>query len=196
MTVFDWILIIVFAQAALWGLKTGLIESVLTIVSVYVAMLLSGQFAYRLVNFFTDEIESRAVATAIGYVAIFALVFIGARIVGKVLRHGAKMLMMGWLDRAGGAVFGAAAGLLLMGGVVAVGARFVYDPGTKLPIPVDVGAFRDRVRGWMVDANLTSFILDVRGAVPGEFLALMPADFARSLDALKVDIDAAKGSGG
>lgn len=194
MTVFDWALIVVFGLALFWGLKTGLIDALLTVVAVYVALLLSGQFAYRLVNFFTDSIESRAIATAIGYLVIFILVFIAARIAGKIIRGTMKLLMLGWLDRLGGLLFGAVAGLLLAVGITAVAARFAYDPETNLPIQAEVGQFRERLRGWMVDGRIPPIILDVRDAVPGNLLGVVPSDFARSLDALDAEIKATKGS--
>ncbi len=195
MTVFDWFLVVIFALAALWGLKTGLIDSVLTVVSVYVALLLSGQFAFRMVNFFTDDIENRAVATAIGYLVIFILVFIGARLLGMFLRTGVKFLMLTWVDRIGGVVFGALAGVLLVAGMVAVTARFTYNPDTKVPIIVEIGSFRDNLREWMVDGRVPSLILDIRAGAPADVLGILPSGFGDSLDALEEDIADQKGTG-
>ena len=194
MTVFDLVLMVIFALAVLWGLKKGFIDSVLTVVAVYVALLLSGQFASRLVNFFTDKIEGGAVATVIGYIVIFVVVFIVARIIGMVLRTGIKFLMLGWVDKTGGLAFGAIAGVLLVSGTVAAAARFTYDPDTKLPVNVSVGAFGERLRGWMVDGIIPSRILDIRDALPGDFLGIMPQDFGESLDALKQDIERKEGT--
>jgi membrane protein required for colicin V production len=189
MTVFDWVLLIVFLLAVFWGLKNGLVDSLLTVVGIYVALLLSGQFAARLVNFFTDDIKNQAVATAIGYVIIFVAVLIAARIVGKILKTGIKFLMLGWVDRLGGLAFGVIAGALLTGGLVAVAARFVYDPKTLTPIPAQEKQFRDRLRGWMVEGTVPDMVLNVRDALPADFLGIMPSDFAKSLDALKQDVD-------
>jgi hypothetical protein len=177
----------------LWGFKTGLIDALLTVIGVYVALLLGGQFAFRLVNFFTDDIESIAIATAIGYAIIFIVVFIAARIVGKVLKTAASFMMLGPVNKVGGLVFGALAGVLLVGGTVAMAARFVYDPETKTPIAAQEEQFRERLHGWMVGSKVSEGVLDVRDVLPWDFLGIMPDDFARSLDALRVDIDRESG---
>ncbi|MSQ07830.1 MAG: CvpA family protein [Dehalococcoidia bacterium] len=188
MTVFDWALIVIFALAALWGFRNGLIDSLLTVIGTYVALLLSGQFASRIVNFFVDDIKSQALATAIGYVLIFLAVFIAARILGKMLKTGTKMLLLGWVDKLGGLAFGVVAGALLVGATVSVAARFVYDPVSKSPIPAQERQFRDRLHGWMVKGTISEMAIDAREVVPADVLGIMPSDFARSLDALKTDI--------
>ncbi len=193
MTVFDWVLILIFALATLWGLKNGFIDSLLTVIGTYVALLLSGQFAARIVNFFTDDIKSQALATAIGYVVIFIAVFIAARIIGKILRTGTKMLLLGWVDKLGGLAFGVVAGALLVGGTVSVAARFVYDPTTLTPIPAQERQFRDRLHGWMIEGIISEMTVNIRDAVPADVLGIMPSDFAKSLDALKTDIHQFKG---
>lgn len=192
MTVFDWVLVAIFALSAFWGLKTGLIDALLIVIAVYVALLLGGQFAFRLVNFFTDDIESRAIATAVGYAVIFIVVFIAARFAGKVLKTSATFMMLGWVNKLGGLVFGVLAGVLLVGGTVAMAARFVYDPETKTPIAAQEKQFRERLHGWMVDGKISGAVLDIRDALPWDFLGIMPDDFARSLDALQADVDRKK----
>ncbi len=192
MTVFDWALIVIFALAALWGFRNGLIDSLLTVIGTYVALLLSGQFASRIVNFFVDDIKSQALATAIGYVLIFLAVFIAARILGKMLKAGMKMLLLGWVDKLGGLAFGMVAGALLVGATVSVAARFVYDPVSKSPIPAQERQFRDRLHGWMVKGTISEMAIDAREVVPADVLGIMPSEFAMSLDALKTDIQQRK----
>lgn len=192
MTVSDWVLVAIFALAAFWGLKTGLIGALLTVIGVYAGLLLGGQFAFRLVNFFTDDIESIAIATAIGYAVIFIVVFIAARIIAKVLQTAAAFMMLGMVDKIGGLAFGALAGVLLAGGAVAMAARFVYDPETKTPIAAQEEQFRDRLHGWMVKGKISEAVLDMRDALPWDSLGIMPDDLARSLDALREDIDREK----
>jgi membrane protein required for colicin V production len=195
-TPFDWAMAVVFALAAIWGLRAGLIDAVLTVAGVYIALLLSSQFAYRLVNFFTDEIDSRALATAIGYVVIFVVVFVAARLVGLVLRQFVKFLMMGWVDRLGGLAFGMVAGLLLCSALVAVATRFVYDPETLTPIASEEKEFRNRLHGWLVRGRSAEIIVDLRDYVPAEFLGMVPGDFDSALDGLKAEIEQDRAAGG
>ena len=159
----------------------------------YVALLLGGQFAFRLVNFFSDDIESRAIATAVGYAVIFIVVFVAARIAGNVLKTGVTFMMLGPVNKLGGLIFGVLAGVLLVSGSVGMAARFVYDPETKTPIAAQEKQFRERLHGWMVEGKVPGAVLDARDALPWNFLGIMPDDFARSLDALRADIDRKQG---
>jgi uncharacterized membrane protein required for colicin V production len=193
MSVFDWVLVAIFALSTFWGLKTGLIDALLSVIAVYVALLLGGQFAFRLVNFFSDDIESRAIATAVGYAVIFIVVFVAARIAGKVLKTGVTFMMLGPVNKLGGLIFGVLAGVLLVSGSVGMAARFVYDPETKTPIAAQEKQFRERLHGWMVEGKVPGAVLDARDALPWNFLGIMPDDFARSLDALRADIDRKQG---
>jgi membrane protein required for colicin V production len=192
MTPFDWAAAVVFALAAIWGLRAGFIDAVLTVVGLYVALLLSSQFAYRLVNFFTDDIDSRALGTAIGYVVIFIVVFVAARLIGITLRQFVKFLMLGWVDRIGGLLLGVVAGALLVSALVALAARLVYNPQSLTPIPAEEKAFRDRLHGWLIDGRSPEIVVQVRDAVPAQTLGMVPGDFDKALDALQIEIDQAR----
>ncbi|MEX0763212.1 MAG: CvpA family protein [Dehalococcoidia bacterium] len=198
MNLFDWVLIVLFAIGALWGFRAGLVDGVLTVVGIYVALLLSGQFAGRVLGIFTDNVESEALATAIGYVVIFVAVFIATKIVGKIIKTGMNLLLLGWVDKLGGLALGLVAGLLLAGGLTAVSARYAYvvdnsgDNGDAGVIEQAErfleGTVRNRVDGWLVNSEITSVILDIREALPGGMLGMAPADFNTALDILETRI--------
>ncbi|NQU96765.1 MAG: CvpA family protein [Chloroflexi bacterium] len=194
MNILDWVLLALFVVGALWGYKSGLIDGLLTLVAVYVAMVLSGQFAGRIVGMFTDSIESDALSTAIGYVVIFVLVFLAARIVGKIVRGTMKVLFLGWVDKLGGLALGLVAGLLIAGAVVTVLARFTYvfePPSGEGNVIQRTGErfLNEQARGksddQLVNSNLTEVIVEVRSALPGRALGMMPDDFDAALDILE-----------
>ena len=64
----DWILIILFAVGGFWGYKSGLITGLLTVVALFVASIISGQFSERLVSLISNSVEGEALSTAIAYV--------------------------------------------------------------------------------------------------------------------------------
>ena len=200
MNVLDWVLLVLFILGALWGYKSGMVNGLLTLVAVYVAMVLSGQFAGRIVGLFTDSIESDALSTAIGYVVIFVVVFLIARIIGKVIRGTLKVLFLGWVDRLGGLALGLVAGLLITGAVVAMLARFTYvfEPPSDEGNVVERAAgrvinetVRSKVDEQLVHSNLTDVVVQVRSALPGKTLGMMPDDFDTALDILEERIEAA-----
>ncbi len=202
MNVLDWVLLVLFIVGALWGYKSGLIDGLLTLVAVYVAMVLSGQFAGRIVGVFTDSIESDALTTAIGYVVIFVLVFLVARIVGKAIRATLTVLFLGWVNKLGGLAFGLVAGLLIAGALVTVLARFTYvfePPSGEGNVIQRTGErflneqARSKSDDQLVNSNLTEVIVEVRSALPGRALGMMPDDFDAALDILEERIEENKG---
>ena len=126
MNVLDWVLLAVFALAALWGFKTGLISAALDAIGIYVGLFLSGLFAGRVLSLLWDGVESEAVSTAIGYVIIFVAVFVVSRVGAAIVKKAMKITFMGWVDSLGGIVVGLVAGVLIAGGVMTVAARYTY----------------------------------------------------------------------
>ncbi len=191
MTVFDWILLALIIIPALWGLSKGAVTMVLTTVGIFVAMLLSGQFAERVVGSFTDSVDNEAIATAIGYVVIFLAVFIAIGFLSKFIKVVLAVTMMGWLDRLLGVGVGVLAGILLMTAATMVVARYAYvvDDSDGGGISGRVEEFakekgRERLDGWLVDSSLVPISLNVRDAIPGNFIGLVPGDFNDAMDIL------------
>jgi uncharacterized membrane protein required for colicin V production len=208
MNVLDWILIIAFAATALWGYKTGLVSAVLNAAAIYVGMLLSGVFAGQVLSLIWDGVESQAVSTAIGYVIIFAGVFIACRIVASMIKKAIKVTFMGWIDSLGGIVIGLVAGVLIAGGILTVVARysFVEDvetteigvgdimtdgtegitdkiTGNTIAFAKNLG--QDKGRNLLLESTLVPSLIDIRSVVT----AFAPAEFGEALELLEQAID-------
>lgn len=207
MNFFDWVLIALFALGAFWGFRKGLIDAALLVVSIYAALLLSGQFASRLLSSFWDVAEQQALATAAGYVIIFIAVFIAGRIVSRIIKSSLKKIKAGWTDTAGGVAVGVVAGVLLAGGLMAVVSRFTYvvdeeasgtsqDSGGFSPEAlidqlretaesylVDSG--RENTDRWLVESEVVGILLDIRDLLPGGALGMAPEEFETALDILE-----------
>ena len=200
MNVLDWVLIAVFALAALWGYKTGLVSAALNATAVYLGLFLSGLFAGRVLSLLWDGVESEAISTAIGYVIIFAAVFIASRIVSSIIKKALKLTFMGWVDSLGGIVIGLVAGVLIAGGVMTVAARYTYvipentgdltASGIQEMIQqaaqnyVEEGA-RDKFDGLLTESQIVPSLLNLRGIV----IEFAPDDFGVALDILESRID-------
>ena len=192
MTVFDWLLLAFIIIPTLWGISKGAVTMVLTTAGIFVAMFLSGQFAERVVGAFTDSVDNEAIVTAIGYVIIFIAVFIAIGILSRFIKIVLAVTMMGWLDKLLGAGAGVLAGILLMTAATMVVARYAYvvDDSDGGGISDRVEEFakekgRERLDGWLVDSNLVPISLNVQGAVPGNFIGLVPGDFSDAMDILE-----------
>ncbi|MDE0592152.1 MAG: CvpA family protein [Dehalococcoidia bacterium] len=208
MNVLDWILIVAFATTALWGYKTGLVSAVLNAAAIYVGMFLSGLFAGQVLSLIWDGVESQAVSTAIGYVIIFAGVFIACRIVASMINKAIKVTFMGWIDSLGGIVIGLVAGVLIAGGILTVVARysFVEDvavteigvgdirtdgsegitdkiTGNTIPFAKNLG--QDKGRDLLLKSTMVPSLIDIRSIVT----AFAPAEFGEALELLEQAID-------
>jgi len=207
MNIFDWVLVAVFVVGALFGLKWGLVQSVLNFVAVYVAMLVGAQFADGLVARVTDDIQNESVATAIGYVVIFLGVFIIAQIVGKIIRAMLTIIFLGWVDKLGGVVVGLLLGAILVTGVVTAMARVAYPQDEEILVEIedlvtgDIEAAkerlyqelaerygRDTLKEWFADSSLVPRVLDTRAKLPANVFGLIPGEFATALDTLEADL--------
>ncbi len=200
MNFLDWALIVVFALVTYLGYRAGLVNSVLNFVAVYVALILSGIFAGRILGLFWDGETSEALSMAVGYVVIFVAAFLIARILSKIVKGGLNLVFLGWTDKLGGVVAGALVGLVLVGAMTAVLARYTYVIPEEPP-PADSPSFidtvvreaenylntgiRNRVDGQLVDSSVIPPVLEIRGL----FAPITPREFAVALDVLEVRIE-------
>ncbi len=212
MSIFDVVLIPVFVIGALLGLKWNLVQSVLNFLGVYVSLLIGAQFADNVVERFTDDIENESVTTAIGYVVIFLGVLIVAQIVGKTIRATMSIVVLNWVDKAGGVVVGALMGAILVTGVVTVMARIAYpqedaildnindlaasassgrsiDAGTERLYQELADRYgRDTLKEWLDDSIIVPRVLAVRDKIPGDTLGLIPGEFETALNTMEADL--------
>ncbi|MDA0231992.1 MAG: CvpA family protein [Chloroflexi bacterium] len=204
---FDWVLIALFAIGAFWGYRKGLIDAVLLVASIYVALLLSGQFAGRILNLIWEDAGNEAFATAVGYVVIFVGVFIAGRIVSRIIKSSLTKMKVGWADKAGGVLVGLLAGVLLSGGLMAVAARYTYvidkdaagDGGSSGGLSPEaiveqlresaekylVDSGRENVDRWLRESEMVPVLIDVRNVLPGSALGMYPEEFNTAIDILE-----------
>ena len=150
----DIAVIAVIGIATLIGLKIGIIKAVLTLAGVIVGVLLAGRFYVALADrltFIPQETLARVVAFAI----ILAVVVLIASIIAGVLKWLASIILLGWVNRLGGALLGLITGSILCGALLAMWTKFL---GISDPI---------------AESALATFLLDrfpmVLALLPGEF---------------------------
>jgi len=114
----DYVLGVVLVLAVLRGLARGLLRETFSIAALAVAIvavrLFYGDVATWLIQITEGKIGEMAAPWVAG--AAIAIGTIGVTaVIGRFLRRGAKVVGLGWADRAGGAVLGTAEGLLVAG---------------------------------------------------------------------------------
>ena len=110
----DLIIVAVISWLTYRAFTVGLIREVVTTAAVILGAVLAGHFYSELSADIAFAIEDE---TWRDFVA-FASIFIGVVVIGQVgaslLRRAASVLLLGWVDRIGGAAFGFAQGFLLV----------------------------------------------------------------------------------
>ena len=120
----DIVIIVVLIASAFGGLKNGLIRAVLSLAGLIVGIVLAGRFYIPLseqLAFIPQDNIARIVA--------FAIILIGMMIVAgllaSLLTWTVSAVMLGWVNRIGGAVFGLVFGAIFCGALVAIWVKFL-----------------------------------------------------------------------
>ena len=124
----DWVIAGVLVVAILRGLGLGLIResfSIAALAGAVIAVRLgTDPLAAWLTAEFTLDWSPLTVRAACG-VALAVGVLVGVVVVGRILRSGARAVGLGWADRLGGGVLGAAEGLLAAALILTLGTTWL-----------------------------------------------------------------------
>ena len=125
----DIIIIVAIAITALIGLKIGLIKAVLSLAGLVVGVILAGRFYIPL-----SEQLSFIPQAGVAKIVAFAIILIGVMVIAAVLagllKWAATVMMLGWVNRLGGAVFGLLLGAIACGALLAAWVKFFGIAGT------------------------------------------------------------------
>jgi membrane protein required for colicin V production len=149
---FDIVLIVVLAIPTLMGLWRGLISMVLPFIGLIIGVVLAGHYCGTVGGWL--PIENTEWAGWAGYAIIIVGTLIVSVILAAFLRRFIRLVLMGWVDRLGGALFGLALGALAASVKFDLGSSFIQDSGIArllldwLPAVLDLlpGDFGDEVR--------------------------------------------------
>lgn len=150
----DIVVLVVLLIAAFMGLRMGLIKAVLMLAGIIVGVILAGHYSGPLGERLTF-ISSAGVAKGVAFAVIMLAVLAAAAIAAALLTWAAKVVMLGWVNRLGGAVAGLFLGALFCGALLAMWVHFL---GTAQVI---------------TDSAIANILLDrlpmVLALLPGEF---------------------------
>jgi membrane protein required for colicin V production len=150
----DIIIIVVIAISTFLGLRAGLIKAVLSLAGLIVGVILAGRYYVTLaeqLTFISQEDTARIVAFAI----ILIVVLIIFMVIARFLKWAVSAIMLGWVNRLGGAVFGFVLGAIFCGALLAICIKFLD------------------VAGVIADSGIATILLDRFPMV----LAMLPDEF-------------------
>ncbi len=149
----DIVILIGLVVPAFTGLRRGLIKSVLSLAGLIIGVILAGRL-YGPVSKILTFISSEDMANIVAFILILVAVMAIAIVLARLLKSAAKIVMLGWVDHVGGAVFGLLMGAILWGAILAIWVKFFGS-------------------GLVTESLLASVLLDkfplVLGLLPGEF---------------------------
>ena len=120
----DIVILILIVISILTGLKIGLIKAVLSVVGVVVGVVLAGQYSVALAGHLTF-ISQPSLAKIAAFAIILIVVMIIAAVLASLIKWAVSAIMLGWVNRLGGAVFGFMLGAIFCGALLAMWVKFV-----------------------------------------------------------------------
>ncbi len=149
----DIVILVGLVVPAFMGLKRGLIKSALSLAGLIIGVILAGNLYSSLSKILTF-INNEDVANIVAFILILVAVMAIAVVLTRLLKFAAQIVMLGWVDHVGGAVFGLLMGAILWGALLATWVQFLGS-------------------GLVTESLLASVLLDkfplVLGLLPGEF---------------------------
>jgi len=117
--ILDIIVLIILIWFAGHGLVYGLIRSVFNLVGVIAALFVATLWLPIVSNFLKNHLPLPETQIGfISFVLIFIAVVVGFRLSAKILHEGLKIVLLGWINRVGGLLFGFLKGALLASGLL------------------------------------------------------------------------------
>lgn len=120
----DIILLIIIAIATLIGFRTGVIKAVLSLAGAIIGVILAGSY-YIPLSGQLAFIPHAGAAKIVAFAIILVVVMVIARVIASVLKWAVSVVMLGWVNSLGGALFGLGLGALLCSALLATWVKFL-----------------------------------------------------------------------
>ncbi len=150
----DIVIIVALAITTFFGLRTGIIKAALSLAGLILGVLLAGRY-YVPLSEQLPFISQGGVAKIIAFAIILVGLVVIAGVLARLLKWTASVLMLGWVNRIGGAIFGLVLGAIFCGALLAIWVKFFGATGA------------------LSESSLTAMLLDQFPLV----LALLPDEF-------------------
>ncbi len=120
----DIVILVLIAISTFLGLRTGIIKAALSLVGVIVGVILAGCY-YVPLSEQLSFISQAGVARTVAFAVILVGVMLLAAVLASLLKRVVSLVMLGWVDRLGGAIFGLAMGAIFCAVVLATWVGFL-----------------------------------------------------------------------
>ncbi len=125
----DIVVIVALAISTFLGLRTGIIKAVLSLAGLIVGVILAGLF-YVPLSEQLPFIPQADVAKVVAFAIILIGVMVIAIVLARLLKWAASVIMLGWVNHLGGAVFGLALGAIFCSALLATWVKWLGTGST------------------------------------------------------------------
>lgn len=158
----DIAIVLIVAFFATTAFSAGLIRELVTLVSAVVGIVVAGLFYDDLARDVLVFIDNKDTASIVAFLVLLGAIYLAGQLIAIMLKQVVAVLLLGWADRLGGALFGLLKGLVVV--EVLLIAFVTFDVGLDDAIE---------------DSGLASVFLDAASVL----LIILPDDFERAVDA-------------
>ncbi len=155
----DIVIIVAITVPTVIGLRIGMIKAALSLAGLIVGVIVAGRY-YLPLSEQLSFVSQESVAEIAAFIIILVGIMIIAAVLAWLLKWTASVIMLGWVNHLGGAVFGLVLGAILCGALLAIWVKFLG------------------VTGAITESNLASILVDffplVLVLLPDEFDAVRP----------------------
>lgn len=121
MSIIDIILLLCFIPALIGGIRKGLVNQVISIISIILGIWMSFEFSLVVGEWLGSFLEvSKDILNIVAFVLILVVVSIALGLVGKLLEGIINLVHIGWVNRLAGALFSLIKSALIIGLVIIV----------------------------------------------------------------------------
>ena len=114
----DIVIVIFLGITTITGLSRGLVKTIIPLVGIILGVVLAGHFYGSVADGLSTWFHSPSQAKIAGFAIIFIVVVIVSLIIASLLSKLLSLLLLGWVDRLGGAVLGLVIGGLVCGTIL------------------------------------------------------------------------------
>ena len=124
----DIVIIVAIAISTFLGLRAGIIKAVLSLAGLIVGVILAGCY-YAPFSEQLPFISEANVARVVAFAIIVIGVMIIAAVIARFLKWAVSVIMLGWVNRLGGAIFGFVLGAIFCSALLAICVKFLDGVG-------------------------------------------------------------------
>lgn len=120
MNLLDWVFIIIIAISAVYGLFKGLIKEVVSILALVIGLVGSSRLYGMLSPVLKDFGLTDQISNVLSFLVLFLAIFVAIVLIGKLIHRFVHAILLGWVNRLGGAGFGFLRGVVVSSIIVIV----------------------------------------------------------------------------